>query len=256
VWQADEATKALRRQVGQHLSLVRQRARVKNQVQAILARNLLPRCPFADLFGTKGRRWLDDQELPADERRTVRSLLRQLDFAGGELKLVDAELARFALDDVNTRRLMTIPGVDMAVAVAIVATVGDFSRFESPDKLVSYVGLNPSARQSGGLPATTGRISKQTGVGSRNAGRSRPRGQPHPWAPPAACPGRPTCTAHPGRQRGLRDRQPPRRWRRGLASTLAYSSPPATTGGLVGWSTWRVRRALHFSGPSIHNIWL
>ena len=28
---------------------------MKNQVQAILARNLLPRCPFADLFGIKGR---------------------------------------------------------------------------------------------------------------------------------------------------------------------------------------------------------
>jgi transposase len=161
VWQADEATKALRRQVGQHIALVRQRTRVKNQVQAILARNLLPRCPFTDLFGIKGRRWLADQELAADERRTVHSLLRQLDFAGQELKLVDAELARFALDNVNARRLMTIPGVDMAVAVAIVATVGDFSRFESPDKLVSYVGLNPSVRQSGGLPATHGRISKQ-----------------------------------------------------------------------------------------------
>ena len=54
VWQADEATKALRRQVGQHMALVRQRTRVKNQVQAILARNLLPRCPFTDLFGIKG----------------------------------------------------------------------------------------------------------------------------------------------------------------------------------------------------------
>jgi transposase len=161
VWQADEATKALRRQVGQHIALVRQRTRVKNQVQAILARNLLPRCPFTDLFGIKGRRWVGDQELPGDERRTVHSLLCQLDFAGEELKLVDAELARFALHDVNARRLMTIPGVDMAVAVAIVATVGDFSRFESPDKLVSYVGLNPSVRQSGGLPATHGRISKQ-----------------------------------------------------------------------------------------------
>jgi transposase len=74
--------------------------------------------------------------------------------------LGDGELAHFALDDINTRRLMAIPGVDMAVAVAIVATVGDFSRFESPDKLVSYVGLNPSVRQSGGLPGTHGRISK------------------------------------------------------------------------------------------------
>jgi transposase len=161
VWQADDKTKALRRQVGAHIALVRQRTRVKNQVQAILARNLLPRCPFSDLFGINRRRWLGDQELAADERRTVRSLLRQLDFAGEELKLVDAKLARAALDDPHALRLMTIPGVDMAVAIAIVATVGDFSRFESPDKLVSYVGLNPSTRQSGGLPATHGRISKQ-----------------------------------------------------------------------------------------------
>jgi transposase len=161
VWQADDATKALRRQVGAHIALVRQRTRVKNQVQAILARNLLPRCPFSDLFGIKGRRWLADQALPADERRAVGSLLRQLDFAGEELKLVDCELARACLDNRNARRLMTIPGVDMAVAMAIVATVGDFSRFESPDKLVSYVGLNPSVRQSGGLAGTHGHISKQ-----------------------------------------------------------------------------------------------
>ena len=53
---------------------------------------------------------------------------------------------------------MTIPGVDMAVATA---TVGDFSRFASPAKLVSYVGLDPKVRQSGGLPPTHGRVSKQ-----------------------------------------------------------------------------------------------
>lgn len=161
VWQADNATKALRRQVGTHVSLVRQRTRLKNQVQAVLARNLCPRCPAADLFGHKGRRWLAEQPLPADERRMVESLLRQLDFTAGELRLVDAELAQVALDDPDIRRLMTIPGVDMAVAVAIEATVGDFSRFSSPAKLVSYVGLDPKVRQSGGLPATHGRISKQ-----------------------------------------------------------------------------------------------
>ena len=161
VWQADESTRALRREVGTHVGLVRQRTRIKNQVQAILARNLCPRCPAADLFGHKGRRWLADQPLAADERRMVASLLRQLDFIGEELRLVDAELAHVALDDPNVGRLMTIPGVDMAVAVAIQATVGDFSRFSSPAKLVSYVGLDPKVRQSGGLAATHGRISKQ-----------------------------------------------------------------------------------------------
>ena len=101
VWQADESTKALRRQVGTHVGLVRQRTRIQNQVQAILARNLCPLCPAADLFGHNGRRWSAEQHLPADERQMVASLLRQLDFTGGELGLVDAELSRVALDDVD-----------------------------------------------------------------------------------------------------------------------------------------------------------
>ena len=55
VWLADEATQALRRQVARRANIVRQRTRLKNQVQAILHRNLVPRCPAADLFGLKGR---------------------------------------------------------------------------------------------------------------------------------------------------------------------------------------------------------
>src|SRR5919107_1526084 len=62
-----EATGALRRQVLRRAHIVRQRTRLKNQVHAILHRNLIPRCPAADLFGHKGRAWLAQQELPADE---------------------------------------------------------------------------------------------------------------------------------------------------------------------------------------------
>jgi transposase len=58
VWLPDAATNALRRQVLRRAHIVRQRTRLKNQVQAILARNLVPRCPAADLFGIKaGRGW-------------------------------------------------------------------------------------------------------------------------------------------------------------------------------------------------------
>ena len=130
-------------------------------MQSILHRNLVPRCPAADLFGHKGRAWLGEQELPVDERRAAEALLRQLDFHGEELKLIDAELARVALRREEVKRLMTIPGVDATVALSIVAAVGDFRRFSSPDKLVSYLGLNPRVRQSGGQPASHGRITKQ-----------------------------------------------------------------------------------------------
>jgi transposase len=49
----------------------------------------------------------------------------------------------------------------MVVALAIVAAIGDAGRFEQSQKLVSYLGLNPSVRQSGLGPAYHGRITKQ-----------------------------------------------------------------------------------------------
>ena len=161
VWVADEATHALRRQVARRANIVRQRTRLKNQVQAILRRNLIPRCPAADMFGVKGRCWLSDQHLPADEELAVDALLRQLDFHGQELRIIDAALGRVALEREEVLRLMTIPGVDATVAVSLVAAVGDFRRFSRPERLVSYLGLNPRVRQSGNQAASHGRITKQ-----------------------------------------------------------------------------------------------
>ncbi len=161
VWIADDETHTLRRQVARRAHIVRQRTRLKNRVQSILHRNLIPRCPAADLFGHKGRAWLAEQELPIDERHAAEALLRQLDFHSEELRLIDADLAKVALAREEVKRLMTIPGVDATVALSIMAAVGDFSRFGSPQKLVSYLGLNPRVRQSGGQPASHGRITKQ-----------------------------------------------------------------------------------------------
>ena len=124
-WVADQATQALRRQVSRRAHIVRQRTRLKNQVQAILHRNLIPRCPAADLFGLKGRCWLANQPLPADEELAVDALMRQLDFHGQELRIIDAALGRVALGSPEVKRLMTIPGVDATVALAIVAAIGD-----------------------------------------------------------------------------------------------------------------------------------
>jgi transposase len=160
VWLPDERTRSLRRQVMRRAHIVRQRTRIKNQVHAILARNLAPTPPVSDLFGRTGRHWLSRQTLPVDERRTVQALLRQLDFHGSELAVVDKQLAVEALPDPMVARLMTIPGVDAIAGISIVAAVGDFTRFDDPNKLVAYVGLNPRVRQSGNSAPVHGRISK------------------------------------------------------------------------------------------------
>ncbi len=161
VWIPDEPAQALRRQVTRRNQIVRQRSRLKNVIQSILHSHLIPSCPHADLCGTKGRSWLSEQVVPQDERLAIDRHLREFDRLGEDLQVIERDLARSALADEGVKRLMTIPGVDMTVALAMKAAIGDVSRFDDPQKLVSYLGLNPSVRQSGPGPAYHGRITKQ-----------------------------------------------------------------------------------------------
>src|SRR3712207_777653 len=56
---------------------------------------------------------------------------------------------------------MTVPGIDMVVATGLMAAIGPVARFAGPDKLVAYLGLNPSVPQSGEGRPRHGRITEQ-----------------------------------------------------------------------------------------------
>jgi transposase len=168
VWQPDAATRALRGLLGRRERLVRARTRAKNAVHAALQRNLKGRPPMTDLFGRGGRRWLGRLELPAHERQIVASCLREIDFLSQEIAALESELARLALDCEQVKRLMSVPGVSLVSAATFVAVVGDIGRFETPKKLVGYVGLDPKVRQSGEAKARHGAISKQGSAAARH----------------------------------------------------------------------------------------
>jgi transposase len=161
VWVPDEDTQALRRRVARRAALTRQLVRAKNEVHAVVMRCLLGRPPVSDLFGVKGRAWLAEQELPTAEAETAASGLRQIGFLLGEIKALDKEIAKTATGSPDFKRLMTIPGVDIGTAAAVIAAIGDIRRFKTPQQLVAYLGLDPTSRQSGEQPARTGRISKR-----------------------------------------------------------------------------------------------
>ena len=158
----------LRRLVTRRAHLVRQRTRMKNQVHAILARNLAPTPPVSTCSARRAGTGCPARRCRPTSAPACTALLRQLDFHGDELAVVDREIAVEAFDDPVVARLMTIPGVDAIAGIAIVAAVGDFARFDDPDKLVAYLGLNPRVRQSGNSAPVHGRISK--------AGRAQARG--------------------------------------------------------------------------------
>jgi transposase len=161
VWTPDEQTRVLRRRISRRAQLVRQRTREKNQVHAILIRNLKQRSPAADLFGAAGRRWLAAQQLPADEREMVEACLRGIDFLDREVAAIDRALAELVLASPELRRLLTLPGVNFVTAGALLAAIGDVTRFPTARHLVGYLGLDPRVSQSGAEPARHGRISKQ-----------------------------------------------------------------------------------------------
>ena len=168
VFGPDEETRALRRRLARRAALVRQRTRAKNELHAVLARNLKGKPPMSDVFGVRGRAWLEALALPADERETVAGCLRQVDF-------LDREVAeRGARAGAIRARLRGDPPADER-AGGKPRLGGDLlghgrrhRRFETPRKLVSYVGLDPRVRQSGEAPARHGHISKQGSPAARH----------------------------------------------------------------------------------------
>ena len=160
VWIPNEDIEALRRRIVERNQLVSQMTRLKNRVHSVLHANLIPRYA-GKLFSERGRTWLDTQPLPEDQRRQIGRHIDEHDRIAIELVALEKNLAENALRDDRVKRLMTIGGVNAIVALGVLAAIGDVARFSSPQKLVSYFGLNPKVRQSGDRPAYHGRISRQ-----------------------------------------------------------------------------------------------
>jgi transposase len=169
VWQPSADIVALRRLVAYYCSIRRQKVLIKNRILGILQRNLVCDPPFFGKFGKKGRRYLLNVVLPMDEKEQVKEDLSLLEHVEGNMLAIKKRIAVRVVDDAVIRRLMTITGIDMLGAVSLKAAIGnDISRFPSPKKLVSYLGLGCSISQSADR-CYIGRISKRGNVFARCA---------------------------------------------------------------------------------------
>ena len=81
-------------------------------------------------------------------QHTIR-LIRELD---REIEEIEASIK--AIMDKMSPPILTIPGISYRMGAMILAEIGDFSRFDSPDKILAYAGLSPSTHQSGKFNAT------------------------------------------------------------------------------------------------------
>lgn len=66
-----------------------------------------------------------------------------------EIAEIESEIQ--AIMDKIDSPITTIPGISLRMGAMIIAEIGDFSNFDSPDKILAFAGLSPSTYQSGKL---------------------------------------------------------------------------------------------------------
>lgn len=67
-----------------------------------------------------------------------------------EIDEIEAEIKQIMDTQIHSP-ILSIPGISYRMGAMIIAEIGDFSRFDSPDKILAYAGMSPSTYQSGQL---------------------------------------------------------------------------------------------------------
>ena len=84
------------------------------------------------------------------------NLIKELDC---EIDEIETEI-KSLLTLINSP-ILSIPGISHRMGAMIIAEIGDFSRFDSPDKILAFAGLSPSTYQSGQFQSSHSHMEKR-----------------------------------------------------------------------------------------------
>jgi transposase len=129
--------------------LVSSRTAFKNRIHAILAGYGL-QSPYKDAFCKSGVKWLRSLQLGELHAEQVDGYLEVIGTLDKLIGRVDDRIKPMAEQDAQARLLMSIKGISYYSALLILAEIDGFDRFASSKHVVSYAGLCPSTRASGG----------------------------------------------------------------------------------------------------------
>ncbi len=140
------------RLVRHRAALVRERTRLANRIHGQLRqRNIV--LAREQLLRPTTRRWLRTEgwaRLTAEQQRILDTYFVLIDQLTALLKPVDRRIELVARTDPAAALLQTIPGIGVFWAVLVTTEVLPIARFPRTAHLVSYAGLAPRTRSSGG----------------------------------------------------------------------------------------------------------
>jgi transposase len=121
--------------------MVGKRGALKNRIRAMLRNDgiVAPR----GLWSRKGLAWLKGLELPPFEALQREMMVEELSLWQDRIKKVEAALKEYAAKVPGVGLLMTIPGVGIRTAEAVVAYIDDASRFRRNKSVGCYFGMVP-----------------------------------------------------------------------------------------------------------------
>ncbi len=93
-------------------------------------------------------------------RSLLQELYDELVHLDKRIESIEHKLTVICSDCADAQRLMTIPGVGLLTATALIAAIGDISVFKSGRELAAWLGLVPKQHSTGGKPTLLG-ISKR-----------------------------------------------------------------------------------------------
>lgn len=93
---------------------------------------------------------LESASLQSTVKINLRHLVDSIHFINNQIDLLEKQLHDFAKHNDDVKRLMTIKGVGIISATAIVSTVGDAKLFSNSRQFAAWVGLVPKQFSSGG----------------------------------------------------------------------------------------------------------
>ena len=89
----------------------------------------------------------------------LKHTIRLIQELNSEIEEIEDEIKRI-MDEINSP-ILSIPGISYRMGAMIIAEIGDFGRFDSPDKILAFAGLSPSTYQSGQLDNSHSRMEKR-----------------------------------------------------------------------------------------------
>ncbi|HEY7885639.1 MAG TPA: IS110 family transposase [Cellvibrionaceae bacterium] len=101
-----------------------------------------------------------DNELTVMFREILASLYDEMVHLDERIKTLERKLESLCAQNADCQRLLSIPGIGLLSATAMVAAIGDIKAFKNGRELAAWLGLVPRQHSTGGKPTLLG-ISKR-----------------------------------------------------------------------------------------------